>query len=40
VDKYHDLARELKRLWKVNTNIILMVASMLGTTPKKVWRKS
>jgi len=39
MDKYQNLARELKRLWKVNTDIILTVVSGLGTTPK-TWRKT
>jgi len=34
VDKYQNLARELKRLWKVNTNIIPVVVGALGTTRK------
>jgi len=36
-DKYQKLTRELKRLWKVNTNVIPIVVSVLGTTPK-TWR--
>jgi len=34
VDKYQNLARELNRLWKVNTNIIPVVVGALGTTRK------
>ena len=37
VDKYQKLTRELKRLWKVNTNVIPIVVGVLGTTPK-TWR--
>jgi len=31
MDRYQDLARELKRLWKVQTKVILIVAGALGT---------
>jgi len=36
MDKYQNLARELKKLWKVNRpiNIIPIVVGALGTTPK------
>jgi len=34
VNKYRDMARELKRLSKVNTNVITIVVGALGTTPK------
>ena len=34
VDKYQNLARELKRLWKANTNIVSIVVGALGTIPK------
>jgi len=33
VDKYQNLTRELKRLWKVDTNIIPVVIGALVTTP-------
>ena len=36
VDKYQNLARELERLWKVNTNIIPTVVGALETTPKSL----
>ena len=35
-DKYQNLARELERLWKVNTNIIPTVVGALETTPKSL----
>jgi len=38
VDKYQNLAQELKRLWKVSTNIISVVVTVLGTTPKSLER--
>jgi len=34
MDRYQDLARELKRLWKVETKVIPIVAGALGTVPK------
>jgi len=40
VDKYQNLARQLKRLWKLNTNIIPIVVGALGTTSKETWRKT
>ena len=36
VNKYHNLARKLERLWKVNTNIILTVVGALRTTSKRM----
>jgi len=36
VDKYQILARELNRLWKVNTNMIPIVVCALGTIPKSL----
>jgi len=34
--KYQNLARELKKLWKVNTNIIPTLVGALGTTPESL----
>jgi len=31
MDRYQDLARELKRLWKVETKVIPIVVGILGT---------
>ena len=31
MDRYQDLARELKRLWKVETKVIPIVVGALGT---------
>ena len=39
VDKYQNLAQEIKRLWKVSTNIIPVMVTVLGTTPKSLERK-
>ena len=33
-DKYHDLARELKKLWNMQITIIPIVISALGTVTK------
>jgi len=34
MDRYQDMARELKRLWKVETKVILIVVGALGTVAK------
>ena len=34
MDGYQDMARELKRLWKVETKVILIVVGALGTVAK------
>ena len=34
VDKYRDLAREIKRLWKVKARVIPFVIGALGTIPR------
>ena len=34
VDKYQDLAREIKRLWKVEATVISIVIGALGTIPR------
>jgi len=34
IDKYQDLTMELRSLWKVKTNVILIVSGTLGTVPK------
>jgi len=34
MDRYQDLARELKRLWKVETKLIPIVVGALGTVAK------
>ena len=36
VDKYRNLAWKLKRLWKVNTDIIPIVVGALRTIPKSL----
>ena len=34
IEKYQDLAREVKRLWKTQVKIIPVVVGALGTTPR------
>ena len=34
VDKYQDLASEIKRLWKVEAKVISIVIGALGTIPR------
>jgi len=36
MDRHQDLARELKRLWKVETKVILIVVGALGTVTKRL----
>ena len=36
IDKYQDLAREIRRLWKVKTKVIPVVIGALGTVPKRL----
>jgi len=36
MDRYQDLARELKRLWKVETKVIPIVVGALGTVTKNL----
>ena len=36
MDKYLDLARELKKLWNMNVKVILIVVGALGTVPKSL----
>ncbi len=35
-DKYHDLARELKKLWNMNVTIVPLVIGALGTITKEL----
>ena len=35
IDKYVDLARELKKLWNVRLTVLPVVVDTLGTAPKK-----
>ena len=39
LDKYQDLARELKKLWNMNVRVIPIVICALGTTPKDLHKK-
>ena len=34
IEKYQDLAREIKRLWNTQVKIISVVIGALGTTPR------
>ena len=36
IDKYRDLAREIRSLWKVKTKVIPAVIGVLGTVPKRL----
>jgi len=38
MDRYQDLARELKRLWKVETKVIPIVAGALSIVAKGLER--
>ena len=35
IEKYQDLAREIKKLWGMRVTVIPIVIGTLGTTPKK-----
>ena len=39
LEKYQDLARELKKLWNMNVRIIPIVIGVLGTTPKDLRKR-
>ena len=39
IDKYQDLAREIRTLWKVKTKVIPIVIGALGTIPKELNEK-
>ena len=36
IDKYLDLARELKKLWNMKVKVIPIVVGALGTVPKRL----
>ncbi|XP_072169481.1 uncharacterized protein [Diadema setosum] len=38
IEKYQDLARELRRLWNMRTKVIPIVVGALGTTPQQLRR--
>ena len=40
MDKYLDLARELKKLWNMKVKVIPIVVGALGTAPKKLGKKT
>ena len=35
-EKYHNLARELRRMWEVKTNVVPVVLGALGTVPLRL----
>ena len=39
LEKYQDLARELKKLWNMSVQIIPIVIGALGTTPKDLHKR-
>ena len=39
MDKYMDLARELKRLWNMKVKVIPIVVGALGTVPKSLEKR-
>ena len=39
LEKYQDLARELKKLWNMNVRVIPIVIGALGTTPKDLHKR-
>ena len=36
IDKYQDLAREIRKLWKTDVKVVPIVVGGLGTIPKKL----
>ena len=36
VEKYQNLARELRRMWEVKTKVVLIVLGALGTVPLRL----
>ena len=39
IEKYQDLAREIKKLWDMRVTVIPIVIGTLGTTPKKLKKR-
>ncbi len=39
IEKYQDLARELKKLWNMKVVIIPVIIGTLGTTPKNIRKR-
>ena len=39
IEKYQDLARELKKLWNMKVVIIPVIIGTLGTTPKNILKR-
>ena len=40
IDKYLDLASELKKLWNIKVSVLLIVDSALGTVSKCLEKKN
>ena len=40
INKYLDLARELKKLWNMRVKVIPIVVGALGTVPPKIGKKT
>ena len=39
IEKYHDLARELRKLWNMKVKVIPIIIGTLGTTPRQVKKR-
>ena len=39
MEKYQDLAREIKKLWGMRVTVIPIIIGALGTTPKKLKKR-
>ena len=39
IEKYQDLARELRKLWNMKVSIIPVIVGALGTTPKNICKR-
>ena len=39
IEKYHDLARELRKLWNMKVKVIPIIIDTLGTTPRQVKKR-
>lgn len=40
VEKYQDLAREIRTMWQVRTEVILVVMGALGSVPMNLKKKN
>ena len=39
LEKYQDLARELKKLWNMNVRVIPIIIGALGTIPRDLYQR-